>query len=80
MLLRGHEDATERGTSSWKQHYCLLVFFFPPPPTNSGKCRGVSKEENCGVKNGGCSKQINQSSNTVILKRNCAIFSELSVT
>lgn len=48
MLLRGHEDATERGTSSWKQHYCLFVFFFPP--TNSGQCRGVSKEENCGCK------------------------------
>lgn len=44
MLLRGHEDATEGSTSSWKQHYWLFS------PTNSGKFRGISKEENCGCK------------------------------
>ena len=45
MLLRGHGDATESGTSSWKQHY---GFFFPL--TISGKFRALSKEENCGCK------------------------------
>lgn len=50
VLLRGHEDATERGTSSWKQHYWYFLGFFFSFPTNSGKCRGVSKEGNCGCK------------------------------
>lgn len=49
--------------------------FFPQQiQENSG---GFPKRRIAAVKNGGCSKQINQSPNTVILKRNCAIFSQL---
>lgn len=56
---------------------CLFFFFPQQIQDNAG---GFPKRRIVAVKNGGCSKQINQSPNTVILKRNCAIFSELSVT
>lgn len=50
------------------------VFFPQQIQENSG---GFPKSRIVAVKNGGCSKQINQSPNTMILKRNNAIFSRL---
>lgn len=70
--LEGMRMLPESGTSSWKQHYW---FFSVQIQENSG---GFPKRRIMTVKNGGCSKQINQSPNSDSQEKLCYFLRAIS--